>query len=266
MSAVSCWRWVRNRDDLIGAWRMGKRNSAGKPDRTLTVHALPPTARFTTMVANASFHDAEPVLIAGGWRAAAATSTFYAIDPSTGLERPQSWPVSEWSDVEAAIEAATDWRTLVQNRHCLLRGVVDTQLLELVAETGLVSTLHMPFLQLIEHLLAYTLQLLELLHRLRAYCQGNCLELLTGLLSIVSLALGLALLFCRHRRNHGLERLRGGLLIGLLALDLVVARLFADSAGHFVLYCEDLGTLAMTLTSLNFISSKLKRLGSRGGN
>jgi alpha-ketoglutaric semialdehyde dehydrogenase len=58
------------------------------------------------MVANASFHDAEPVLIAGGWRAAAATSTFYAIDPSTGLERPQLWPVSEWSDVEAAIEAA----------------------------------------------------------------------------------------------------------------------------------------------------------------
>ena len=58
------------------------------------------------MSAHAPLHDAEPVLIAGGWRAAAATGSFRAVDPTTGLERPQQWPVSGWSDVEAAVEAA----------------------------------------------------------------------------------------------------------------------------------------------------------------
>jgi 2,5-dioxopentanoate dehydrogenase len=58
------------------------------------------------MAVNASFRDAEPVLIAGQWRAASATASFRAVDPATGLERPQQWPVSAWSDVEAALEAA----------------------------------------------------------------------------------------------------------------------------------------------------------------
>jgi NADP-dependent aldehyde dehydrogenase len=55
---------------------------------------------------SALLRDAEPVLIAGQWRAAAATGTFRAVDPTTGLERPQHWPVSGWSDVEAALDAA----------------------------------------------------------------------------------------------------------------------------------------------------------------
>jgi NADP-dependent aldehyde dehydrogenase len=58
------------------------------------------------MTANSPLPNAEPVLIAGGWRAAAATGTFRAVDPTTGLERPQQWPMSGWSDVEAALEAA----------------------------------------------------------------------------------------------------------------------------------------------------------------
>ena len=58
------------------------------------------------MSANTRLHDAEPVLIAGQWRAAAATGSFCAIDPTTGHERPQRWPMSDWSDVEAALEAA----------------------------------------------------------------------------------------------------------------------------------------------------------------
>lgn len=58
------------------------------------------------MSATPPVRDAEPVLIAGQWRPAAASGTFRAIDPTTGLERPQLWPVSGWNDVEAALEAA----------------------------------------------------------------------------------------------------------------------------------------------------------------
>ena len=58
------------------------------------------------MSANAPLRDAEPVLIDGQWRAAAATGSFRAVDPTTGLERPQQWPVSGWSDVDAALDAA----------------------------------------------------------------------------------------------------------------------------------------------------------------
>ena len=65
------------------------------------------------MSANAPLRDAEPVLIDGQWRAAAATGSFRAVDPTTGLERPQQWPVSGWSDVDAVLDAAvaggTSW-------------------------------------------------------------------------------------------------------------------------------------------------------------
>ncbi|MFM9194747.1 MAG: aldehyde dehydrogenase family protein, partial [Planctomycetia bacterium] len=54
-----------------------------------------------------SHADAEPVLVAGRWRAAVATAHFRAVDPTTGRERPERWPVSGWSDVEAALDAAT---------------------------------------------------------------------------------------------------------------------------------------------------------------
>ena len=58
------------------------------------------------MSANAPLLDAEPVLIAGRWRAATATDSFRAVDPTTGVARPQQWPVSGWSDVDAALDAA----------------------------------------------------------------------------------------------------------------------------------------------------------------
>jgi 2,5-dioxopentanoate dehydrogenase len=58
------------------------------------------------MSANAPLLDAEPVLIAGQWRAATATGSFRAVDPTTGVDRPQQWPVSGWSDVDAALDAA----------------------------------------------------------------------------------------------------------------------------------------------------------------
>ena len=48
----------------------------------------------------------EPVLIAGAWRTAATVSSFRAVDPTTGQEREQLWPVSSWSDVDAALDAA----------------------------------------------------------------------------------------------------------------------------------------------------------------
>ena len=48
----------------------------------------------------------EPILVAGGWRQAAASRTYRAIDPATGTRLDREWPVSGWSDVEAALEAA----------------------------------------------------------------------------------------------------------------------------------------------------------------
>jgi NADP-dependent aldehyde dehydrogenase len=64
--------------------------------------AIPPTA----VSAAPRDRDPEPVLIAGEWRAAAATGSFRAVDPATGCERPERWPESHWSDVEAALRAA----------------------------------------------------------------------------------------------------------------------------------------------------------------
>jgi NADP-dependent aldehyde dehydrogenase len=49
----------------------------------------------------------EPILVAGEWRPAAATRTYRANDPSTGSQRDAEWPVSGWSDVDAALDAAT---------------------------------------------------------------------------------------------------------------------------------------------------------------
>ena len=49
----------------------------------------------------------EPILLAGDWRPAAATRSYRATDPSTGRHRDTEWPVSGWSDVDAALNAAT---------------------------------------------------------------------------------------------------------------------------------------------------------------
>jgi alpha-ketoglutaric semialdehyde dehydrogenase len=47
-----------------------------------------------------------PILINGQWRAARATSTFHASNPSTGAPLEPSYPVSSWEDVDEALDAA----------------------------------------------------------------------------------------------------------------------------------------------------------------
>ncbi|MFM7184435.1 MAG: aldehyde dehydrogenase family protein [Planctomycetota bacterium] len=50
--------------------------------------------------------SSEPILVAGRWLPAAAVRTYRAVDPVTGRPRDRVWPVSGWSDVEQALEAA----------------------------------------------------------------------------------------------------------------------------------------------------------------
>jgi 2,5-dioxopentanoate dehydrogenase len=49
-----------------------------------------------------------PVLIAGRWRPAQSKSAFRAQDPATGESLPDEYPVSEWADCDAALDAATE--------------------------------------------------------------------------------------------------------------------------------------------------------------
>ena len=49
----------------------------------------------------------EPILVAGAWRPAVARRTYRAINPATGTTFEAEWPVSGWSDVDAALDAAT---------------------------------------------------------------------------------------------------------------------------------------------------------------
>lgn len=55
-----------------------------------------------------NLNPTEPVLIAGTWRPAAHVDGYRAIDPTSGAIRDAVWPVSGWSDVEAALDAARD--------------------------------------------------------------------------------------------------------------------------------------------------------------
>lgn len=47
-----------------------------------------------------------PVLIAGKWRAAKATSRFQATNPDTNERLPDSYPMSSWDDCDASLSAA----------------------------------------------------------------------------------------------------------------------------------------------------------------
>jgi len=49
-----------------------------------------------------------PVLLAGQWRAADASSIFHADNPATGEKLPAEFPVSTWADCDAALNAATE--------------------------------------------------------------------------------------------------------------------------------------------------------------
>lgn len=48
----------------------------------------------------------QPVLIAGRWRAADAADTFQAFNPSSGQPLPELFPLSRWSDCDAALTSA----------------------------------------------------------------------------------------------------------------------------------------------------------------
>ena len=47
-----------------------------------------------------------PVLINGAWIESAGTETFRAFNPQTGEEIGKAYPVSPWSEIERAVEAA----------------------------------------------------------------------------------------------------------------------------------------------------------------
>src|SRR5271170_6109635 len=50
----------------------------------------------------------EQVWIAGQWRDAASTSSFNVVNPSTGVELPGKFPVSDWADCDSALNAAVE--------------------------------------------------------------------------------------------------------------------------------------------------------------
>lgn len=48
----------------------------------------------------------QPVLINGQWRASAQGGSFQAVNPATGEKLPETYPVSAWDDIDAALVAA----------------------------------------------------------------------------------------------------------------------------------------------------------------
>ena len=48
----------------------------------------------------------QPILIDGSWQPADASGSFRAIEPTTGKQRPDDFPVSSWSDCDRALTAA----------------------------------------------------------------------------------------------------------------------------------------------------------------
>jgi NADP-dependent aldehyde dehydrogenase len=54
------------------------------------------------------FMTVQPVLIGGQWRAATSTTAFHAVNPATGERFSEAFPISNWSDCDAALTAATE--------------------------------------------------------------------------------------------------------------------------------------------------------------
>jgi len=48
----------------------------------------------------------ETVLINGAWRPARSVGAFQAENPATAETLPEQYPISDWADVDAALEAA----------------------------------------------------------------------------------------------------------------------------------------------------------------
>ena len=57
-------------------------------------------------------HD---VLVAGSWRPANSTGVFRAENPTTGEQLGDEFPISGWSDCDAALDAATEAATALRN-------------------------------------------------------------------------------------------------------------------------------------------------------
>lgn len=56
-----------------------------------------------------------PVLIDGAWRNSSGTATFEAVNPTAEAVIPGTYPVSPWSEIEQAIQAAAKAAALVRN-------------------------------------------------------------------------------------------------------------------------------------------------------
>ena len=48
----------------------------------------------------------QPVLINGQWRAATSSKSFHGENPATGEASAFEYPISDWADVDAALNAA----------------------------------------------------------------------------------------------------------------------------------------------------------------
>ena len=57
----------------------------------------------------------QPILIAGQWRPAHATSFFQAENPALGQKLPDEFPISDWADCDAALTAAVEAAELLKN-------------------------------------------------------------------------------------------------------------------------------------------------------
>jgi len=57
----------------------------------------------------------KPVLINGEWKASAGTKTFHAVNPATEEQLPEEFPVSPWSEIEEAIQAAAKAAEIVRS-------------------------------------------------------------------------------------------------------------------------------------------------------
>ena len=81
----------------------------------------------------------EPVLLAGQWRAAKTTGTFYAENPATGEKLPGEFPISAWSDCDTALSAAAEAAAILRTALDAGRQVAPHVTAMVVAGSGLVK-------------------------------------------------------------------------------------------------------------------------------
>ena len=85
-----------------------------------------------------------PVLLAGQWRAAKASSVFHAENPATGEKLAAEFPVSTWADCEVALEAAATASAVLRTLPPELIAKFLTRFAERIEgrKVGLVETAH----------------------------------------------------------------------------------------------------------------------------